>query len=285
MSSEPSNNQASKSWLERISNALNGGEPRNRTELISILRDSHTRQLLDTEALNIIEGALQVSDMQVREVMIPKSQMIMLKTNSEADDLIARIVESGHSRFPVIDDDPDEVIGILLAKDLLPLAVSGKLHRVNIKDLLRPAKVIPESKHLNTLLKEFRATRNHMAVVANEYGSISGLITIEDVLEQIVGEIEDEHDIDEGEHAIKSSEGCFIVKARTPVDEFNSHFKTGLSVDDYDTIGGFVLEKFGRLPKRNEMVEFSNLQFKVLNADSRSIRLLQVTPTLESRAI
>ena len=279
MSSESTSSQPTKSWLERISNALSGGEPRNKTELISILRDSHTRQLLDTEALNIIEGALQVSDMQVREAMIPKSQMIVLKATSETDELIAKIVEFGHSRFPVTGDNPDEVIGILLAKDILPLAVTGKLDRFNIKDLLRPAKVIPESKHLNTLLKEFRDTRNHMVVVANEYGAISGLITIEDVLEQIVGEIEDEHDIDEGEHSIKSSEGFFIVKARTPVEEFNAHFKTVFSAEEYDTIGGFVLGKFGRLPKRDEIVELSNLQFKVLNADSRTIRLLQVTPT------
>jgi len=276
MSSEPSNNQASKSWLERISNALNGGEPRNRTELISILRDSHTRQLLDTEALNIIEGALQVSDMQVREVMIPKSQMIMLKTNSEADDLIARIVESGHSRFPVIDDDPDEVIGILLAKDLLPLAVSGKLHRVDIKDLLRPAKVIPESKHLNTLLKEFRATRNHMAVVANEYGSISGLITIEDVLEQIVGEIEDEHDQEEYiETQVSDTE--FIFSGRLEIDYLNGKYESlNFPEGEYETLSGYLVTTTETIPEQNAEILLEGYKFILELVSDTKIETIRV---------
>lgn len=277
MSSDPSSSQQTKSWLEKLTHALGSGEPKNRAELLSLLRDSHSRQLLDTEALSIIEGALQVSDMQVREVMIPRSQMVMVKANSRPDEYIPIIVESGHSRFPVISENSDEIMGILLAKDLLPYALNEKLDRIILKDLLRSAKIVPESKRLNILLGEFKQTRSHMAVVVNEYGGISGLVTIEDVLEQIVGEIEDEHDVEDEEYLIKSSNGAYIVKARTPVDEFNAHFKTGFNQNEFDTIGGIVLERFGHLPDRNETVEIENLQFKVLNADSRSIRLLQVT--------
>ncbi len=273
----PSTNPTARSWSERIAHVLSGSEPRDRVELKQLLRDAQSRQLLDFEALSIIEGAMSVSEMQAKEVMIPRNQMTIIEANHRPKEFIAEIIESAHSRFPVIGDSPDEVLGILLAKDLLPLAVEGKLDRLRIKDYLRPAIKIPESKRLNILLKEFRDTHNHMAIVVNEYGGIAGLITIEDVLEQIVGEIDDEHDREDDDHLIKAGAGkSFFVKARTPIDDFNSYFNTAFNEETFDTIGGFVLQAFGRLPERNESVHINELIFRVVNADNRSIHLLEV---------
>ena len=227
MKEEPPSTYSSRSWTERISQAFGNNEPRNREDLVLLLRDAEARQLLDIEALGIIEGAMTVSEMQVKEVMIPRCQMVSIKEDSPGKEFLGEIIRSAHSRFPVFGENSDEVLGILLAKDLLPLAVNEKLERFNIRDLLRPAIHVPESKRLNALLKEFRATKNHMAIVVNEYGGVAGLITIEDVLEQIVGEIDDEHDLEDDDHFIKKGENHnFVVKARTPVDEFNSYFKT-----------------------------------------------------------
>jgi magnesium and cobalt transporter len=254
--------------------ALFSDEPSDRSDLMEMLRDAADRQIMDAEALNIIFGALQVSDMQARDIMIPRSQLVYLKANDPLEVLLPKILESQHSRYPVIGEDLDDVKGILHAKDLLPLALSRD--RFDIKDCIRQATVIPESKRLNVLLQEFRNNRNHMAVVVDEYGHVSGAVTIEDVLEQIVGEIEDEHDVDEESYIKQLDEHTFNVKATTAIEDFNDYFQVDLDEDDFDTVGGLVLKAFGHLPTRGEKVEIDNLRFKVLNADSRRLRLLQV---------
>lgn len=276
MSEDGSSNE--KSWLERLSQAFTG-EPSSRDELIELLRSAQQRQLLDVEVLSIIEGALMVSDMQAREIMIPRSQVAMVRLDMTPEELLPAVVESGHSRFPVLGETPNDVVGILLAKDLLPLAIrDARAPKFNLRDLLRPCTAIPESKRLNILLQEFRATRNHLAVVYDEYGGVSGIVTIEDVLEQIVGDIEDEFDFNDDDYIKKHVDGHFTVKALTPIDEFNAFFETQFSEEEFDTIGGIVTQYFGHLPKRDERVNINGYKFKVLNADSRRIRLLQLTP-------
>ena len=264
-------------WLERLSMALTG-EPSSRSELIETLRAAEQRQLLDAEALSIIEGALVVAEMQAREIIIPRSQVAVVRMDMSTEELLQVVIESGHSRFPVIGESPDDVIGILLAKDLLPLALKGKKTKFNLKDLLRPCTAIPESKRLNILLQEFRATHNHLAVVYDEYGGVSGIVTIEDVLEQIVGDIEDEYDLGDEDFIKPHAEGDYTVKALTPIDEFNDFFKAKFSEEAYDTIGGIVTQHFGHLPERDEEVTIDGFKFKVLNADNRRIRLLHLIP-------
>ncbi len=228
----------------------------------------------------MLSGVLEVSETQVREVMIPRSQMVMIDIEDEFDETLKLIVESGHSRFPVIGEDRDEVLGILLAKDLLRYFGSDEAKELTIKKLLRPAAVIPESKRLNALLKEFRASHNHMAIVVDEYGGVSGLLTIEDVLEEIVGEIDDEHDHEEAEFIRPDSERngkpCFAVRALTRVEDFNEYFECELDDEEYDTIGGLVMHEMGRLPRRGETVGFSGFEFAVIKADDRRIDALQV---------
>ncbi len=268
----------STSWMNKLSSIFNHQEPKDRNDLLAVLRNAGHKGMLDQEALSIIEGAVQVADMQVREIMIPRSQMVCVDEDQEPKDFLPNVVESAHSRFPVIGDTKDEVIGILLAKDLLPLILkSGKF---DIKNHLRPATFIPESKRLNVLLREFRTNRNHMAIVIDEFGGVAGLVTIEDVLEQIVGDIEDETDVDEDSFikTIDESAGTFIVKALTPIEDFNDHFTTKFPDDEFDTIGGIVMQEFGHMPKRNESVEISGFRFDVVNADGRRIRLLRVSP-------
>lgn len=279
MDDDPNPNQSapSKTLIERLTHLLSG-EPRNREEIIEQLKSASAKGLIDHEALGIILGAMHVSEMKVREVTIPRSQMAVVQVHDSLDNILKIIKESAHSRFPVLGEDPDEVIGILLAKDLLSLVADGQREKINIKNLLRPAAIVPESKRLNVLLKEFRTNRNHMAIVVDEYGEIAGLVTIEDVLEQIVGDIEDEHDYEEENLIIPADGEDYLVKALTPVDDFNRHFKTRFDDEEFDTIGGIVMHHFGHLPKRNESVEINNLSFKVLNANHRSIRLLQVSP-------
>jgi len=272
-----------KTWINKLAHAFGGGDPRNTSELLNILRDSCNRQLIDSEAMSIIEGALQVSDMQVREVMIPRTQMTVVKAEQKPEEYLPLIIKSAHSRFPVLGEDADEIIGILLAKDLLLLLVENKLDKVHIRNLLRPAIKVPESKRLNVLLKEFRDTRNHMAIVVNEYGGIAGLITIEDVLEQIVGDIEDEHDSHLDDHLIKKADdGSHIVKAGIPIDEFNDYFKSNFDDEIFDTIGGIVVNEFGHLPERNETINIGKLHFTVLNSSNRAIHLLQVQKQSQS---
>ncbi len=265
-----------RSWLGRLGQAF-AGVPQDQEELIAVLRDAQNRSLFDTEVLAIIEGALQVGDLQVRDIMIPRSQMVVIEEDSTPEAFIALVIESGHSRFPVIGDTRDEVEGILLAKDLLAYFAGRGQAEFDFADVMRPVVYIPESKRLNVLLNEFRASRNHMAIVADEYGGVAGLVTIEDVLEQIVGEIDDEHDIAEDLYIKRQNNGEFTVKALTPIEDFNEHFATEFSDTEFDTIGGLVIKAFGRLPKRGDQVEIDKVHFRVLRADQRRVHLLRVT--------
>ena len=269
--SEPSH----KSWLERLSLALMG-EPKDRDALMDMLRDAQQRELLDIDALTMMEGVMKVSELQVRDVMIPRAQMVVLEHDWSLERLITEVVESGHSRLPVIDDNKDNVIGILIVKDLLAHAFDRR-EDFDLRALVRPAKFIPESKRLNILLKEFRGNRLHMALVVDEYGGVAGLITIEDVLEEIVGEIDDEHDIDNEGAFIRPQGGAFIVKALTPVEEFNKYFQANFSDGRADTIGGLVMMDLGRLPKGGETIDLDRFHFQVLRADNRRIHLLEMT--------
>jgi magnesium and cobalt transporter len=263
-------------WTSRIKQTLTR-IPASTEQLLYMLRAVQRNNLFDSDALAMIEAVLQVDDMQVRDIMIPRSQVVMLERDASPDVLLKTIVESGHSRFPVIGDNRDEVVGILLAKDLLLYAFERTDGRLNVRDILRPAIFVPESKRLNVLLKEFRGSRNHMAIVVDEYGGVAGMVTIEDVLEQIVGEIEDEHDVEEEDTIRKHSEVHYTVKALTPVEDFNEYFKLSLSDDEFDTIGGLVVHQIGHLPKRGERVVIGNLLFKILRADSRRVHMLQLT--------
>ena len=276
--SEDRSTNGHKTWLDKLVQAF-VHEPKNRQELLELLREAHANEVLDIEALSIIEGALQVSDMQVRDIMIPRSQMITIKSSQTPREFLPDVIEAAHSRFPVIGDSVDDVLGVLLAKDLLPLLLQDQTDRFNIKEILRPATCVPESKRLNVLLKEFRATRNHMAIVIDEYGGVSGLVTIEDVLEQIVGDIEDEHDVDEDSHIKPLPNGDFLIKGLTPIEDFNEHFHTNFPDEEFDTVGGLVMNAFGHLPKRNEVTELEGFRVRVLNADSRRVQLLRVTLT------
>ncbi len=261
--------------LLRLLARLAPPEPENREELVQVLKEARRRHLMDGEALSMMEGVLQVSELRVRDIMIPRARMVVVERDKPLDDILPVIIESAHSRFPVIGDDRSEVVGILLAKDLLQFCGTDA-RRFNMRDILRSAVFVPESKRLNVLLKEFRRSRNHMAIVVDEYGAAAGLITIEDVLEQIVGEIEDEYDFDEGAYILKRGEGRYTAKAHTTIEEFNEFFDTELPGGDYDTIGGLVINKLGHLPKRGESVEVDGFRFTVVRADSRKIRLLNI---------
>lgn len=273
------NSQGQKTWLERLAQAFSD-EPKDRDDLLELLRKAEKTQVLDNEALSIIEGALSVAEMQAADIMIPRPQMVVINAETSPRDFLPEMIASTHSRFPVIGDSPDEVIGVFLAKDLLTYALNGGIDECNIHDHLRKATFVPETKRLNVLLQEFRENRSHMAIVVDEYGCVSGLVTIEDVLEQIVGEIEDEYDEDDEDTLIKQFENnSFIVKALTPIEDFNAHFMSSFSDNEFDTIGGILTQQFGRLPTREEEVDINGFNFKILNADNRRIRLIQVTPT------
>ncbi len=272
----PPNGPVKRSWLARIKQAYLR-EPANNEQLVELLRGAHQKNLFDADLLAMLEGVLQVDDMQVRDVMIPRSQVVVLERDASPEVLLRTVVESGHSRFPVTGEDRDEVVGIMLAKDLLFYSFGLADKRFNVREILRPVIFVPESKRLNALLKEFRSSRVHMAIVVDEYGGVSGVVTIEDVLEQIVGEIDDEHDIEEEDTIRKHSEVHYTIKALTPVADFNEYFNTGFPDDEFDTIGGIVVSHIGRLPKRGERVVIGNLLFKVLRADSRRVHMLQLT--------
>ncbi|NCF80671.1 MAG: CBS domain-containing protein, partial [Proteobacteria bacterium] len=230
------NGHGTSSWFARLNKALTG-EPQDREQLLDLLRDAEKRNLVDAQALAMIEGVMQVGEMQVRDIMVPRTQMVVVNADSHPNDFIASVTESGHSRFPVIGDNRDEVEGILLAKDLLGYYARGEEQNFDMDDAIRPAVFIPESKRLNVLLREFRENRNHMAIVVDEYGGVAGLVTIEDVLEQIVGEIDDAHDTEEGSYIRRLGNGEYTVKAITPIEDFNVYFKTDFSDDVFDTIG------------------------------------------------
>ncbi|WP_136066713.1 HlyC/CorC family transporter [Modicisalibacter radicis] len=285
MSEDRSSGQGGKSWLEKLFTAFSSDsdEPNSRDELLVFLREAAAKLRLDPDALTIIEGAFQISDQQTREVMIPRSQVTAIGIEQAPEDYLPVIFETGHSRYPVVGENLDEVLGILLVKDLLPLLQinDGERDRIALREVIRPAMFIPESKRLNSLLKEFRDTHNHMAVVVDEYGGTAGIVTIEDILEQIVGDIEDEHDTDEEDDIRDMGDGSFAVRALTPIDDFNERFDTEFSDDEFDTVGGLVMQRFGYLPRRGEQAHLGEWRFTVLGADNRRIRLLQVEQVAE----
>ncbi len=259
--------------LERLSNFLLR-EPEDREQLVTLLYGAYENHLMDADSLAMIEGVLQVSEMQVRDIMIPRSQMDVIDISEPPEVFIPRVIEAAHSRFPVIEDNKNDVIGILLAKDLLRYYAGEEF---NVRDMLRPAVFIPESKRLNVLLKEFRSNRNHIAIVVDEYGGVAGMVTIEDVLEQIVGDIEDEYDYDEDEdNIIQQAEGHYRVKALTEIAAFNEALGTDFSDEEFSTIGGLVVNKFGHLPKRGDQTIIDNLSITVVRADSRRLHSMLV---------
>jgi len=274
MNDDNGSSQQGKSWFEKLTHAFSS-DPETREELLDVVREAHRSQLIDAEALDIIEGALDVSEQQVRDIMVQRSQMVVIDADSSPEFVLNTVIESGHSRFPVVGESQDDIKGILLAKELLPLVLKG-VEEFDLNAVVRPATIIPESKRLNILLKEFREKRYHMAIVVDEYGSVSGLVTIEDVLEEIVGEIEDETDEAEIDNIRLNDNGTFTVEALTPIEEFNEHFELKLSEEDYDTIGGIVMQAFGRLPEEGELIDVHDFSFKILKGDNRQIHLLEV---------
>jgi hemolysin (HlyC) family protein len=264
---------AQKSWLERLIHVFHS-EPQNREELLACLSDAKSRELINADDLAMIEGVMQFSKMQARDIMIPRAQAVVINESESHQDFLPTVIKSGHSRFPVTNDDGNEIIGILHAKDLLPYSFNQG-ENFNLKDIIRAPVIVPESKRLNVLLREFRNNHNHMAVVVDEYGSVAGFITIEDIIEVIVGDIEDEFDVDEEAHIKQHSPSKFVINAQTSIDEFNEFFQTRLNDEGFDTIGGLITHAFGHLPKPGEVVTVANFIFKVVHADNRRIRLLE----------
>ncbi|MEH6591444.1 MAG: transporter associated domain-containing protein [Halioglobus sp.] len=278
MSEDRSGNDGQeKSWLEKITH-LFSTEPRTRKDLKDVLSVAADNEVIDNDARGIIEGALQVADMQTREIMIPRSQMEVIKAEWSLEDILPKIIATAHSRYPVIGENPDDILGILLVKDLLPQILKNDHSVFSIDDLLRPTRVVPESKRLNVLLREFRENRNHMAIVIDEYGGVAGLVTIEDVLEEIVGEIEDETDAETDRFIRKISDDDFFIKALTPIDDFNDYFECNFSDEEFDTIGGLVIHALGHMPTRNEVTVIDKFEFKIINADQRKIHSLRLRP-------
>lgn len=270
----PSSQPHQRSLLERISHFLTG-EPQDQEDLLEILRESEEKHLLDSDSLAMIEGVMQVSEMRVRDIMIPRSQMVVVPREAELETIFPLVIEFAHSRFPVIEEDRSKVVGILLVKDILAHVLQNK--SLKVEEVMRPVSVVPESKRLNVLLKEFRTERNHMAIVVDEYGNAAGLVTIEDVLEQIVGAIEDEHDEDETQDYISQrSEREFIVSALTPISDFNEYFEVDLENSECDTVGGLILQRLEHFPKKGERVEIEDFNFEVLRADNRRVHLLKM---------
>jgi magnesium and cobalt transporter len=281
MSSESTSPEAGdKSWLERIGQ-LFSAEPRTRGDLEDVLTVAAENEVIDEDARSIMEGAMQVSDMQARDIMIPRAQMVLIKADASLEEILPQITRSAHSRYPVIGDSPDDILGILLAKDLLPLLMSDDPASFKLENVLRPTVVVPESKRLNVLLREFRENRNHMAIVIDEYGGVAGLITIEDVLEEIVGDIEDETDVESDRFIRKISERDFFIKALTPIEDFNEYFGTEFSDGEFDTIGGLVIQALGHMPTRNETAVVGEYEFQVINADQRKIHSLRMRPVAD----
>ena len=276
MTDEHSEGGSTRSLMDRIVHAI-GGEPRDRDELLDLLRDAQERGIFDADTLQMVEGVFQVVEMRVRDIMVPRAQMKFVERDSSFDEVLPVIIESGHSRFPVIGDDKDDVVGVLLAKDVLRYTASGSDESFDMNKVMRTTTFTPETKRLNVLLKEFRSKRNHMAVVVDEYGNVAGLVTIEDVLEEIVGEIDDEHDADEDVLIRDHGDGRYSVRALMPIEEFNEALGTDFSDEEFDTIGGLLMQYIGHMPKPGESALIGTCQFRVLAADSRRIHLLQVT--------
>jgi magnesium and cobalt transporter len=263
-------------WRARITRALAGGL-QNRGELLELLGEAQRRGMLDVDALGMLEGALAVADMQVRDIMVPRSEMVCIRRDDPLARLLPQVLSSGHSRFPVLDGDKDDVVGILLAKDLLRVTAGGIAAKFDMRECLRPAVFVPESKRLNVLLREFRGKRNHMAIVVDEYGGVAGLVTIEDVIEQIVGDIDDEFDVEEDQGIRREGERQFNVRGTTRIEEFNDYFGTELIDGEFDTIAGVVMRQFGRVPRRGESTQIAGMEFRVLRTDRRRIDSLRVT--------
>ena len=268
-------------WFDRIKDVL-GESPKVKEDLLELLKNSAVDGVIDIESLKMIEGVFKVSEIQVREIMIPRSHITVVDISDDITDIIKKVTSSGHSRFPVIDDNKDEIIGVLLAKDLLKRNTVENID-IDLHEVLRPAVFVPESKRLNILLNEFKSSRNHIAIVIDEHGSVSGLITIEDVLEEIVGEIDDEHDEETVSKIISRGNNQYIVDALTPLEEFNSYFLSNFHDEDIETIGGFLINRFEKVPKNSETISIEKLFFKILSADSRSIKRIQVTRTTASK--
>jgi magnesium and cobalt transporter len=250
--------------------------PRDRTQLRELLRDSKVQGLLDADGLSMLEGVLEVADLQVRQIMVPREQMTCVRRDDAATRILAVVLESGHSRFPVLDADSEAVVGVLLAKDLLRLYAGAPVRQLEIEQLMRKPVFVPETKRVNLLLKELRLSRNHMAIVVDEYGAIAGLVTIEDVMEQIVGEIDDEFDVDDETNIRPEAERQFSVRGTTPIDEFNEFFGTAFPDDESDTVAGLVSRQFGRVPRRGESVTIAGFEFRIVRADRRRIDGLRV---------
>lgn len=275
--SDERNGNDEKGLLGRIAQAFSS-EPRSRGDLQEILQIAVDNDILDEDEYSIIEGAMEVSGMQARDIMVPRPQMVVIKAESSLEEILPQITRSKHSRYPVIGESHDDVLGILLAKDLLPQILEEQHDNFDVRQLLRQSVVVPESKRLNVLLREFRENRNHMAIVIDEYGGVAGLVTIEDVLEEIVGEIEDETDEAEDQFIRRISDDDFFVKALTPIEDFNAFFDVELSEEEFDTIGGLVMQAFGHMPARNEVTDIEGFEFKVINADQRKIHSLRLRP-------
>jgi len=271
----PDDSRSSGRWFRRITETFSG-DPRDLEELSEVLQTARDRGIINPDALEMLQGVLTVAELQVRDIMVPRSQMVIVNRDDPPAALLPAVIESGHSRFPVIGDDRDQIVGVLLAKDLLRYFAEGGRDKFDIKECLRPAAFIPESKRLNVLLKEFRGSHHHMAIVVDEYGGVSGLVTIEDVLEQIVGDIGDEYDVDEDLDIRKEGERQFTVRAQTPIEDFNHYFATRFSDEEFDTIGGLAMSMLGRLPRRGESFKLGDLDFKVLRADRRRLETLRV---------
>jgi magnesium and cobalt transporter len=264
-------------WLKRIAQGFVGEQPQDRKELLATLREAAERGLVEPDALTMLEGVLEVGDLQVRDIMIPRAQMVFVRRDDPFSKLLPVVVESGHSRFPVMDEDRDDIVGILLAKDLLRLYPAESRERFDIREYMRPVVFVPESKRLNVLLKDFRRNRNHMALVVDEYGGVSGLVTIEDVIEQIVGDIDDEFDVEDDHNIRKEAERQFTVRGVTRIDEFNEYFGAHLSEEEgFDTVAGLLMKEFGRLPRRGDAATIDGFEFRVTRADRRRIDALRV---------
>jgi magnesium and cobalt transporter len=262
-------------WLKRFTQGL--AEPQDRQQLLTVVREAAERAVIDSDTLTMLEGVLEVGDLQVRDIMVPRAEMVFMRRNERAARILPVVIESGHSRFPVMDADRDNIVGILLAKDLLRLTTAEKRERFDIREYMRPAVFVPESKRLNVLLKEFRRSRNHMAIVVDEYGGVSGLVTIEDVIEQIVGEIDDEFDVEDDQNIRRDGERQFTVRGVTRITEFNEYFGARLSeAEGFDTVAGLVIKQLGRLPRRGESATVDGFEFRVLRADRRRIETLRV---------
>ncbi|EDP98826.1 CNNM family magnesium/cobalt transport protein CorC [Shewanella benthica] len=271
----PSTNAQKKGWFEKVSQLFQG-EPQSRDDLVDVIHDAEQREVISEDTREMIKGVLEVSDLRVRDIMIPRAQIVALQIDDTVEELLSTVISSAHSRFPVVNEDKDHIEGILLAKDLLKYGFKNNDEPFTLGQVIRPAVVVPESKRVDVLLKEFRSQRYHMAIVVDEYGGVSGLVTIEDILEEIVGEIEDEFDHDSAEDTEirKVGKQVYMIKALTPIEDFNDEFKTRFSDEEFDTVGGMVSHAFGHLPERNEKVVIDDIEFTVISADTR--RLLQL---------